>query len=453
MSAPVKRWRVAGRSRPLRGTVRVPGDKSIGHRALLFGALGEGTSRVTGLSGGLDNAATASALAAMGVRIEIDGTSARIDGVGLRGLRMPRGHLDCGNSGTTMRMLAGLLVAQSFGTRLVGDASLSRRPMRRIVEPLRARGGHVAGVSGAKEGEHYAPLSVAPLLPGERLASVEFDMPVASAQVKTALLLSGLYASGPTALREPVLSRDHTERMMRALGVPLETGGPMVCLDPSGWRGGWDGFTWDVPGDPSSAAFFVAAALMVPGSEIAIAGVGVNPTRTGLFDVLRPMGARPPFVPKGEAAGGEPVADVVVAHAPLVGGRAGGELVTRMIDEVPVLAALAAVARGRTEVFDARELRVKESDRIATMASVLRAFGAPCTERDDGLTVEGGAPLAAAHVASEGDHRIAMSAALLALAADGESVIDDVACVDTSFPGFAATLRALGADLREEPAE
>jgi 3-phosphoshikimate 1-carboxyvinyltransferase len=461
----MKRYRIFPTG-PLEGEVGVPGDKSIGHRALLFASLAEGESHITGLSGGLDNVATGEALGPPGAKVTLDGTEARVRGTGLDGLRMAAGPLDCGNSGTSMRLLAGLLVAQRFGSRLTGDASLSRRPMGRVVGPLRARGGHIAGVGrpgggGASEGreheheqEHeknvYPPLSIAPLVEGERLTGIEYVMPVASAQVKSALLLSGLYARGPTALQEPVLSRDHTERMMIALGVPLQSAGPMVVLDPEGWAPRWDGFQWEVPGDLSSAAFLIAAALTVSGSGILIRNVGVNPTRTGMLDVLRACGARLGIVPKGDRAGNEPTADLEVTHQPLRGARVGGELLVRMIDEVPAVCAVAAAIEGRTEIRDAAELRVKESDRIATMAGVLRAFGVPCDEHEDGLSIEGGGPLRGAQVQSHGDHRIAMSAAVMALRAEGETRIDDVACVDTSFPGFAPLLRRLGADIREE---
>jgi 3-phosphoshikimate 1-carboxyvinyltransferase len=445
----VKRWRVR-RSSKLEGAVRVPGDKSIGHRALLFAALAEGESIVHGLSGGLDNRATAEALRAMGAGMELGGGTARVRGVGLHGLRTPGGDVDCGNSGTSLRLLAGLLVAQRFGVRLVGDESLSRRPMRRIVEPLRARGGHIAGRSGDKPGEVYPPLAVAPLVEGEDLIGLEYDMPVASAQVKSALLLSGLYACGPTALKEPVLSRDHTERMMLALGAPIETMGSMVVLDPEGWRGGWDGFEWEVPGDPSGAAFPLAAAYALGGSEVRVEGVCVNPTRTGFLDALRAMGGGVELVPKGDAAGSEPIADLVASHQKLAGGLIAGELLTRMIDEVPALCAIAAFASGRTEIRDAAELRVKESDRIATMAEILASFGVPCVEYDDGMRIDGGTRLHAANVTSHGDHRIAMAAAVIAMGADGESTVDDVECVDTSFPGFAGLMRSLGADIEEQ---
>lgn len=457
-----KRWRVRA-SGPLKGQVRIPGDKSIGHRALLFGALAEGSSTVRGLSGGLDNASTADAMRQMGARIDFSGepatgVTARIEGVGLDGLKMPSGVLDCGNSGTTMRMLAGLLVAQKFGTRLVGDASLSRRPMRRIVDPLRARGGHIAGVKGPKEGEHYPPLSVAPLLPDERLTGIEYQSPIASAQVKSALLLSGLWADGPTAVAEPTLSRDHTERMMLALGVPLHTMGPMVVLDPDAevpgkarWERRWDGFEWDVPGDLSGAAFLIAAGLLVPGSEIVLEDVGTNPTRTGILDALRAMRAPLEITPRGDAAGMEPIAQIVVRHAPFAPVRVGGELLTRMIDEVPVFGAICARGAGKSEIRDAEELRVKESDRIAITAAMLRDAGVDCVELRDGMTIHGSTgPLQATRVTSHGDHRIAMTAAVLGLASEGETIVDDVGCVDTSFPGFAAMLRSLGADIVEE---
>ncbi len=445
-----KRYRVR-RSGPLRGSVRVPGDKSIGHRSLIFGALGRGPSRITGLSEGLDNQATRQAFRAMGVRIEDSDGATIIHGVGLRGLRMPGDVVDCGNSGTTMRLLAGLLSGQRFGTRMIGDASLTRRPMGRVIEPLRARGAHIAGTAGAKPDEVYPPISIAPLVEGEDLKGIEYAMPVASAQVKSALLLSGLYAAGPTVLEEPVLSRDHTERMMLALGVPLQTAGASVVLDPRvDWGRGWEPFEWHVPSDPSSATFPLLAAAMVRGSEVSVADVCVNPTRTGLFDWLRLIGARCAHRPSGHGAGDEPMAELTVSHGSIRGSVAAGELIVRMIDEIPAVCALAAVANGKTEIRDAAELRVKESDRIATMARVLGAFGVPCEELPDGMIVTGGAALRGAHIDSQGDHRIAMSAALLGLVGEGESIIDGAEAVDTSFPGFVGLMRSLGADITEE---
>lgn len=443
----MKRFRVRA-SDALIGDVRVPGDKSIGHRSLIFSALARGPSRISGLSAGLDNQATSEAFRAMGVRSTQQGRTLEVQGVGLRGLSMPSGAIDCGNSGTTMRLLAGLLSGQRFGSRLVGDESLSRRPMGRIVEPLRARGAHIAGSAGPRPKDIYPPISIAPLVEGESLTGIEYDMPIASAQVKSALLLSGLYANGPTALREPTVSRDHTERMMLSLGLPLSTAGSMVVLDPGQeWAGGWDGVDWEIPGDPSSAAFVLLAALMVPKSTVEVSDVCVNPTRTGLFDLLRLMGAPITIKPSGQGAGDEPMARIATQHRPLRGSVLGGELLVRMIDEVPALCALAAIVHGTTEIRDAAELRVKESDRIARMHQVLKAFGVKSEELEDGLIIHGDAKPKAARIDSHGDHRIAMAAALLGLRAEGETIIDNVDCVDTSFPGFAALFQSLGAHI------
>lgn len=387
----------------------------------------------------------------MGVAIDATAGATEVHGVGLRGLRMPTTVLDCGNSGTSMRLLSGLLSGQRFGARLVGDESLTSRPMGRIIEPLRARGAHIAGSSGPKADVLYPPISIAPLVEGESLRGIEYAMPVASAQVKSAMLLSGLYASGVTAVQEPVLSRDHTERMMLALGVPLETAASSVVLDPTAeWSGGWDPFEWHVPGDPSSAAFPIVAAAMIQDSQVSVEDVCVNPTRTGIFDWLRVIGANVAHRPSGHGAGDEPMAEISVTHASTRGALAGGELVVRMIDEIPAVCALAAVANGVTEIRDAAELRVKESDRIATMATVLGAFGVPCEELPDGLIITGGEPLHAAQIDSRGDHRIAMAGALLGLVAEGESVIDGAGAVDTSFPGFVSLMRSLGAPIEEE---
>ena len=405
------------------------------------------------MSAGLDNRATADAFRKMGVSISDGGRHIEVDGVGLHGLQMPTDVIDCGNSGTTIRLLAGLLSGQRFGTRLVGDESLSRRPMGRVIEPLCARGAHIAGTAGANKDELYAPISIAPLVEGESLAGLEYDMPIASAQVKSALLLSGLYAKGPTAIVEPTISRDHTERMMLSLGVPLNTAGSMVVLDPTqDWSGGWDAVDWEVPGDPSSAAFVLLGALMVTDSEVQLTDICINPTRTGLLDLLRLMGAPVVITPSGQGAGDEPMARISTEYRPLRGTVIGGELLVRMIDEVPALCALAAVAQGQTEIRDAAELRVKESDRVAAMHQVLRAFGVDSQELPDGLIIPGGAELTGAHIQSQGDHRVAMSAALLGLVADGETIVDDVDCVETSFPGFASLFRSLGADIQEESA-
>jgi len=430
---------------PLKGSVPVPSDKSIGHRALLFAALCEGTSDIHAFSHGEDNVSTANALRAMGVRIEEAGPSdLRVHGAGLFGLMAPEVALDCGNSGTTMRLLCGLLSAQPFRSTLVGDASLSRRPMMRVVAPLRARGAAIEGKAHlTKPGDVTAPLVVGPL--AKDLTELEHESPVASAQVKSALLLSGLYAHGATFVREPTVSRDHTERMMHALGVPIDTVGPLVKLDPAGWSGKMPAFEITIPGDLSAAAFLIVAAQLVPGSRVTARGVGVNPTRTGILEIARDMGAGIGVEPLGDRAG-EPIAEIHAWHAPLRAVSIGGEIVPRGIDEIPIACALAARASGITRISDAEELRVKESDRVATMASVLRAFGVNVSERPDGLDIEGTAsPLRGVDVESKGDHRIAMTAAVLALVADGPSRVRDADCIATSYPKFVATLRALGA--------
>ena len=433
--------------RGLEGSVPVPSDKSIGHRALIFAALADGTSRIAGFSHGEDNVSTATCFRALGVGIEdVSRTELKVTGAGLFGLRAPDRDLDCGNSGTTMRLLSGILCAQQFASRLVGDASLSGRPMMRIVGPLRARGGHLDGKPHPKKaGDVTAPLDIRALVNGEFLTELELDSQVASAQVKSAVLLSGLYAHGATFFREPTLSRDHTERMMLAMGVPLQTRGPVVSLDPSGWDGKLAPLDIEVPGDVSAAAFLLVAAQIVPGSKVSIRDVGVNPTRTGLLEIARDMGAGLRVEPQGDRAG-EPLANLHGWHEPLRSGRIGGELVPRAIDEIPIACVLAARAAGATVITDAEELRVKESDRLATMAGVLRAFGVECEETPDGMRIVGSdRPLTPADVESRGDHRIAMSAAVLALAASGPSTIRDADCIATSFPRFVGTLRALGA--------
>lgn len=443
---------VQPQSKPLVGSVPVPSDKSIGHRALLVAALTNGTCEIRGFSHGEDNVSTGHALRAMGVPIEgLDDTSSsvvRVRGVGLFGLGVPKQALDCGNSGTTMRLLCGLLAAQPFVSTLVGDASLSRRPMMRVAKPLRERGARIEGAPHPKRtGDITAPLVVGPCAEDAPLRALHHASEVASAQVKSAILLSGLYAHGETVVHEPVVSRDHTERLLASLGVPILTVGSVVSLDPAGWNGQMPGFDVDLPGDPSAAAFLQVAANLVPGSNVTVRAVCSNPTRTGLFEIARDMGAGIEVRPLGDR-GGEPVADVLAWHEPLRGANVGGELVPRSIDEIPVLCALAARASGTTRIRDAEELRVKESDRIATMAEVLRAFGVVCEELPDGLEIQGtDAPLRACRVDSRGDHRIAMTAAILGLLADGPSTIDDVACIATSFPRFIGTLRALGATL------
>lgn len=438
-------------ARPLSGRAEVPGDKSIGHRALLFAGLCEGEVVVSGLSGGQDNTRTRVAMEAMGVRVSDLGPGrVRVAGVGLDGLTAARGAIDCGNSGTSMRLLCGLLAGQRFDSRLVGDESLSRRPMRRVAEPLRSMGAAIDGVARAdRPGEIYPPLVVRQV--DEALRGIDVELAVASAQVKSAILLAGLYADGPVRVREPGPSRDHTERMLAELGAPISSARDgSVTLDPTGWDRRLRGGAFEVPGDPSSAAFLVAAALVAGATRLEIARVCLNPTRTGFLDALDEMGAQVRRAPRTSgAAGGEPIGDLLI-DAPAGGGAlraasVGGSLVVRAIDELPILSVLAARADGTTEIADAGELRVKESDRLATTCAMLRAFGVDVEELSDGLVIRGqpGGRLRAAHIDSAGDHRIAMSAAIAALVADGPSRIEDTDNVGTSYPGFAEAINQL----------
>jgi 3-phosphoshikimate 1-carboxyvinyltransferase len=437
---------------PLLGSVPVPSDKSIGHRALLFGAICEGDTHITGFSHGEDNVSTANAMRAMGVVIEELGPAELVvHGVGLTGLRDPAGDLDCGNSGTTMRLLCGVLSAARFRATLVGDETLSRRPMMRVAGPLRLRGAVIEGRQHPTRADDIvAPLRIGPLPEGRDLGPLEYVSPVSSAQVKSAILLSGLLAHGTTRFREPTVSRDHTERMLGALGCPLRTVGPLIEIDPSGWNRRMPAFDIDIPGDVSAAAFLLVAAQLVAGSRVTARGVGVNPTRTGLLEIARDMGAGLSIEPQGERSG-EPVAELHAWSAPMRAITIGGETVPRAIDEIPIACALAARASGTTHIRDAEELRHKESDRIATMAVVLRAFGVACEEKPDGLDVEGRQDaLDAADVDSRGDHRIAMTAAVLALLGRAPSRVRDAGCIATSYPKFVATLRGLGARIDVE---
>jgi 3-phosphoshikimate 1-carboxyvinyltransferase len=320
--------------------------------------------------------------------------------------------------------------------------------MMRVVGPLRKRGGRLEGVAHAtKKDDVTAPLKVGPLPAGQKLAGIEYESAVASAQVKSAMLLSGMYASGPTYFKEPTVSRDHTERMLQALGAPLRATGPVVELDPRGWDRKLAPLEIDIPGDVSAAAFLLVAAQIVPGSRVTTRGVGVNPTRTGLLEIARDMGGGISIEPLGDRAG-EPLAEIHAWHQPLHGASIGGELVPRAIDEIPIACALAARASGKTRIRDAEELRVKESDRIATMAKMLQAFGVTCEEHPDGMTIDGKeGPLEPVDVESRGDHRIAMTACILGLLARAPSRVRDAGCIATSFPRFVGTLRALGAEI------
>ncbi|RYD16704.1 MAG: 3-phosphoshikimate 1-carboxyvinyltransferase [Lysobacteraceae bacterium] len=417
---------------PLRGEIEVPGDKSISHRAVMLAALADGVSEIDGFLEGEDTRATAAIFRALGVRIEAPSPARRIvHGVGIGGLAPASDDLDCGNSGTAMRLLAGLLAGQAFDSRLVGDASLSRRPMRRVVDPLRAMGARIADA-----GDGCPPLSIT----GQaRLRGLAHAPEVASAQVKSALLLAGLYAKGETRVAERHPTRDYTERMLAAFGWPIRYR-PGVAELSGGHRLRATGM--HVPGDFSSAAFFLVAASVVPGSRLLLRGVGLNPRRTGLLEVLRAMGADIREHAAREQ-GGERVADLEVRHAPLQGIDVPPALVPDMIDEFPALFVAAAAASGRTRVSGAAELRVKESDRIAVMASGLRALGIDVVETPDGALIEGGR-CAGGEVDSAGDHRIAMAFTVAGLVASGALRIRDCANVATSFPGFAELARRAG---------
>lgn len=424
---------------PLRGTVRVPGDKSISHRALMFSALAVGESRIEGLLEGEDVLATAAAMRAMGATVERgDDNSWRVHGVGVGGLLQPTQALDMGNSGTSTRLLMGLVASHGITATFTGDASLSSRPMGRVIEPLGQMGADITASPGGK-----LPLMVRGLNPA---VPITYTLPVASAQVKSAVLLAGLNTPGITRVIEPVPTRDHSERMLRGFGAELT-----VEDSPEGKIISITGEAElkpqqiTVPGDPSSAGFWMVAASIVPGSEIVIANVCMNPTRTGLITALRMMGADI-AEQNAREVGGEPVADLVVRHAALTAIEVPPDLAPSMIDEYPILFVAAALADGRTVARGAHELRVKESDRIAAMKAALEAAGVPCEEYEDGLAITGsaGAPLAGnAQVASKLDHRIAMSMVVAGLASAAPVNIDDVAPVSTSYPDFFQTLDAL----------
>jgi 3-phosphoshikimate 1-carboxyvinyltransferase len=441
---------VEPQSQPLAGDVTLPGDKSIGHRALLFSLLSRTPVILRGLGGGADNGRTARAIVQLGATIERDGELLRVRGRGVGRLAAPADRVDCGNSGTTIRLLTGLLAGQRFSSTLFGDESLSKRPMRRVIDPLTAMGARIAGTVQGKD--VVPPLVISPAAGAapRPLTGRDHELAIASAQVKTALVLAGLYADGRTRISEPGPSRDHSERLLTAMGAPIRTRRGEVTVDPSGWDGELAIDAIAVPGDPSSSAFLIAAALVIGAREVACRAVCVNPTRTGFLDALVAMGARIDVEARA-GEGGEPVADLFVrGPAPsLLPTTIAGDLTVRAIDEVPILAAVAARAHGTTVFADAGELRVKESDRIATTVSMLRAFGVEAEARGDGLIVEGTlGPLRAARVDAEGDHRIAMAAAVLALCADGPSQIDDVDNVATSFPTFVEVMRGLGATIQ-----
>lgn len=418
------------------GQVRVPGDKSISHRSIMLGALADGVTEIRGFLEGEDSLATLKAFRAMGVSIDgPDKGRVVVQGVGMHGLKAPAAVLDLGNSGTSMRLLSGLLAGQDFDVELIGDHSLMSRPMRRVTEPLALMG---AVIETTEAGT--APLRIRG---GHTLKGIDYDMPVASAQVKSCLLLAGLYAQGKTCITEPAPTRDHTERMLSGMGYPVERDNSRACVEGGGRL---KATAIDVPSDISSAAFFLVGASIAPGSDLLIEHVGINPTRTGVLEILRLMGADIEVLNPREI-GGEPVADLRVRYAPLKGIDIPVEQVPLAIDEFPALFVAAACADGRTVLTGAEELRVKESDRIQVMADGLQALGVDAQATPDGMIIQGGA-IGGGQVDSHGDHRIAMSFAMAALRASGEILIDDCDNVNTSFPDFVGLASRAGLSIQ-----
>jgi 3-phosphoshikimate 1-carboxyvinyltransferase len=410
--------------RPLRGTIAVPGDKSIAHRAVILSAIAHGRSRIVNLSGGDDNSRTVRAFRQMGAEIYRDGAAVCVEGKGWEGLHAPAAPIDCGNSGTTLRLLSGLLAGRPFRSELDGDASLRRRPMQRVIDPLSEMGARIR----SRGGNGLAPLEI----DGGGLRGIRYRMPMASAQVKSAIVLAALQAQGETAIEEPQRSRDHTEVMLAGFGGEISVKDATIIVHGGGHLTGQN---LRIPGDISSAAFFVVAAAMIPGSDLIVHDVGCNPTRDGVIEVLRRMGASIElFGERFEA--GERVGDIHVIGGPLKGLDVGADLVARTIDEYPILAIAGAVAEGVTTFSDVRELRYKESDRIMAMTEGLRALGVAVEERADGMTIEGRERLGGGRVKSYADHRVAMSFAVAGLMSEEGVEIDDAKCVDISFPTF-----------------
>jgi len=409
---------------PLKGEITIPGDKSISHRSVMFGSLAKGITRISGFLTGADCLSTIDVFRKMGVMIEQEGTDVKVHGLGLHSLKAPTQVLDCGNSGTTMRLMSGILSGQSFASTLTGDASIQKRPMKRVITPLSMMGASITGREG-----NFAPLDISPA----QLKGIHYDSPVASAQVKSAVLLAGLYADGETTVTEPVLSRNHTELMLKVFGADISSDAKnkTASIKPAKELYAAD---INVPGDISSAAYFMVAALIIPGSEILIKNVGINETRAGIIKVLTDMGGDITLL--NEDRTGEPVADVLVRASDLKGTVIGGELIPTLIDEIPVLAVAAAFAKGETVIKDAAELKVKESDRIKTVTENLKAMGGDVTPTEDGMIIKGTGTLSGAEIHTYADHRIAMSFAVAGMASGGVTTLDDSDCAIISYPGF-----------------
>ena len=412
-------------TKPLHGELTVPGDKSISHRSVMFGAISEGITEVTHFLKSADCLSTISCFRKMGITIEEEAQTLLIHGKGLHGLSAPSEVLDTGNSGTTTRLISGILAGQSFESHLIGDASICKRPMGRIMKPLQAMGADIA----SDRGNDCAPLTIK----GHPLKAIHYDSPVASAQVKSCVLLAGLYADGPVSVTEPALSRNHTELMLSSFGASVTSFGTTATILPDPHLTGQE---VSVPGDISSAAYFICAALMVPGSEVLIRNVGINPTRDGILRVVRAMGADIEYQNIREQAG-EKTADLLVRYTKdLHGTVIEGDLIPTLIDEIPVIAVLAATADGETVIRDAKELRVKESDRLTIMVDSLSAMGCDIEGTPDGMVIRGGRPMRGAQIDSHLDHRIAMSFAVASLVAEGTTAIQNAECVNISYPEF-----------------
>lgn len=412
----------------LNGSITVPGDKSISHRAVMLGALAEGTTHIKGFLPGADCISTINCFRSMGIEIQSNGDIIEVHGKGLYGLKQPEKMLYTGNSGTTTRLLCGILSGQSFDSSVTGDASICRRPMKRVTEPLSEMGAKIDG--------EYCPL----FIKGSRLHGMEYNMKVASAQVKTAIILAALYADGETIIHETEKSRDHTERMLSAMGADISVNGTAIRVAPAKKL-----YSQDicVPGDISSAAFFMTAAAIMPDSCVRIKNAGINPTRTGIIDVFKSMGARI-SIENVRTESGEETADIVVSSSSLKGTVIEGEMIPRLIDELPIIAVAALFAEGTTVIRNAEELKVKESNRISAIVGELSKCGADITETADGMIIKGGKPIFGADFVTHGDHRMAMSLAVLAQLADGKSTIDDADCISVSYPNFLDDFYGLG---------
>lgn len=412
------------RTKQLRGTVTVPGDKSISHRSVMFGAISNGLTEVHGFLQGADCHSTISCFQKLGIHIENDHETVKIYGKGLHGLTPAAAILDAGNSGTTTRLISGILAGQSFPSTITGDSSIQKRPMGRIITPLSKMGADFT----CHNKENCAPFTIA----GGHLKGIHYQSPVASAQVKSSILLAGLYADDVTSVTEPQLSRNHTELMLTGFGANVQSFGTTASITPNPVL---EGQKITVPGDISSAAYFIAAALITPNSEILIKNVGINPTRDGILKVAHAMGGKIQYINK-RSISGEPVADLLVTSSELNGTEIGGNLIPALIDEVPVIAVMAAFAKGTTIIKDAQELKVKESDRIAVVTNNLQAMGAQIEATDDGMIITGGKTLSGCHIQTHMDHRIAMAFAIAGLNADGTTSFSDANCVEISYPNF-----------------